>query len=248
MQISKDGITCFTDGASSGNPGPGGYGAVVVNPVRGEVSELGGGKPKTTNNEMELSAVVAALSQMTMNELPITIVTDSSYVMKGATEWYKGWQARDWKTVAGDPVANRELWETLVFLLEQRKSKVSWKLVKGHADTAGNNRADTIATANATGKSIELYRGRLDAYPVSGIETIPETPTASSKTSSSKSGPAYSYLSLLDNVLMRHKTWAECEARVRGQAAKFRKAMSAADEKEIVTGWGLDPKTLDSAS
>lgn len=241
MQISQNGITCFTDGASSGNPGPGGYGAVIVNPVRGEVSELGGGKPKTTNNEMELSAVIAALSSLYGNTLPITIVTDSSYVLKGATQWLEGWKARDWKTSTNTPVANRHLWETMDDLLTECAGRISWKLVKGHADTAGNNRADVIATSHATGKHETLYRGRLDGYSVQNILEIPTgTGASTSKTSSSKSGPAYSYLSLVDGKLEKHKTWAECEARVRGVAnTKYRKAMSADDEAAIIKDWGL---------
>lgn len=241
MRIAQDGITCFTDGASSGNPGPGGYGAVIVNPVRGEVSELGGGKPKTTNNEMELSAVIAALSALYGNALPITVVTDSSYVMKGATQWLPGWKSRDWKTAANTPVANRHLWETMDQLLAEHQGKISWKLVKGHADTTGNNRADVIATSHASGKPETLYRGRLDAYPIPDIQEIPVgTGAPSSKTSSSKSGKAYSYLSLVDGKLEKHQTWAQCEARVRGVAnTKYRKAMSAEDEAAIIAEWGM---------
>jgi ribonuclease HI len=243
MIIPEKTLICFTDGASSGNPGPGGWGAIIVNPVRDEVSELGGGKPRTTNNEMELSAVVAVLASLVANELPAMIVTDSSYVLKGATLWAKNWQARGWTTAAGDPVANRELWETLVSLLAARQAPLSWALVKGHVGIPGNERADVIATANAKGVNETLYRGRLDEYPIKNILEIPDAATQSAaRKASSKSTPAHSYVALVDGNVSYFKTWAECESAVKGKSgAKFKKSTSPENEAEIIAGWGVDP-------
>ena len=235
-------LVIFTDGSSLGNPGPGGYGSVIVFQQLDEVIELGGNKVKTTNNEMELSAVIAALSQSTFNTADVEIFTDSSYVINGITKWVYGWEKNGWKTQAKEDVANKALWQTLIGLVRAREtsSKVSWNYVPGHVGVTGNERCDEIATSFASGKPSALYRGKLSAYGRDILNfTIDEKLKAEKSASKSKSSAkAYSYLSFVDGVAMRHATWAECEARVKGRPAKFKKSTSAENEGEILKEWG----------
>jgi ribonuclease HI len=156
-------ITIFTDGAARGNPGPGGWGAIIAHEDR--VVEIGGPSTgDTTNNKMELTAAIEALQSVGYEE-PITLYTDSEYVKKGITEWVVGWQKNDWKTSQKKPVENQELWWALI---EASKDKpLEWKVIRGHAGVPGNERCDIIATAFADRESIELYNGTREAYTVS---------------------------------------------------------------------------------
>jgi len=133
-------IIIYTDGACKGNPGPGGWGALLV--CGEHERELFGGEPLTTNNRMELIAVIEAL-QALRSQLPVTIYTDSQYVQKGITEWLAGWRARGWKTAARKPVKNADLWQQLADLADG--FEISWRWVRGHAGHAGNERADALA-------------------------------------------------------------------------------------------------------
>lgn len=146
----------YTDGACLGNPGPGGWG-LVVNFTDGSVVELGGAQAKTTNNRMEMQAAIAALKilETTAQSQPVTLYTDSEYVKKGVTQWVAGWKKRGWKTAKGEPVLNRELWETLDRL---NCDRVDWQYVRGHSGDEGNERADAIARAFASGTSLNLQR------------------------------------------------------------------------------------------
>lgn len=235
-------LVIFTDGSSLGNPGPGGYGCVMVFHQLDEVIELGGNKIKTTNNEMELSAVIAGLSQSIFNTSDVEIFTDSSYVINGITKWVHGWEKNGWKTQAKEDVANKALWQTLVGLVRERetKSKVSWNYVPGHVGVIGNERCDEVATGFAGGKPPTLYRGKLSAYGRDILNfTIDESlKKTKSETRAKSNAKAFSYLSLVDGVAMRHTTWSECEARVKGKKAKFKKSISADNEKEILSEWG----------
>ena len=112
----REQIVAFTDGAASGNPGPGGWAAVVVTP-QGHVTELGGGAAHTTNNKMELTGAIKALEHIAREPQPVRIYTDSSYVIKGITQWVWNWQRRGWKTAEGGDVLNRDLWEQLLSLV-----------------------------------------------------------------------------------------------------------------------------------
>lgn len=237
-------LIIFTDGSSLGNPGPGGYGVVLVFPVLDEVIELGGMKPHTTNNEMELSAVVAALSYSVDNTAPTEIYTDSSYVVNGITKWVKGWESNGWMTKDKKPVSHKELWQQLVELVKQREADapLSWKVLPGHVGIAGNERADEIATDLAKGNNPTMYRGRLSQYAIDILNFDIDPKMAAQKAgkkTTKNTGKAYSYLSLIDGDLQRHQTWAECEARVKGQNAKFRKALSPENEREIMEEWGV---------
>lgn len=151
-------ITIYTDGASRGNPGPGGWGAIVT--YNDKVVELGGGEAHTTNNRMELTATIKALESISSEA--VTIHTDSEYVTKGMTEWIKRWQKKGWKTRGRKPVLNQDLWQKLLLLTGGRE--VEWKYVAGHSGVPLNERADEIATSFADNVVPSLYHGPRDKY------------------------------------------------------------------------------------
>lgn len=133
-------VVIYADGACKGNPGPGGWGAWIS---MGEHSkELCGGEPVTTNNRMELMAVIRAL-QALKRACDVKVYTDSVYVQKGMTEWIVAWKKRGWRTADKKPVKNDDLWQELDAIAQQHK--VEWLWVKGHAGDAGNERADALA-------------------------------------------------------------------------------------------------------
>lgn len=243
-------IVIFTDGACSGNPGPGGYGSILSTPD-GKVCELGGGERDTTNNRMEMLAAIRALELIEpAPQQTVLLYTDSTYMIKGITQWVIGWRSRGWKSAEGKDVANRDLWEELLRQVGRLKpTKIEWKYVRGHAGIPGNERCDVIAVAFAKGTVCDLYDGPRDGYTIN-IDALPESmeaPERSSKSSSSKGskssgGGPTTYLSYLQGVVMRHSTWAACERRVKGRPAKFKKAKSTHEESEILISWGLDPK------
>lgn len=242
-------IIVFTDGAAKGNPGPGGWGAIVVTPDQ-HIMELGGGSPHTTNNRMELSGAIAALEHVAKQPGPVAIYTDSTYLIRGITQWVWSWRKRGWKTAEGGDVLNRELWEQLSHLVGARaRGDVKWHWVRGHVGTPGNERADEISVAFALQQPANLYVGPLERYPLPILHLPDDTalPARTSGAVSPAKSPraAYSYVSVLNGIPMRHVTWAECERRVKGQpGARFKKATSAADESAILLGWGIDPSRM----
>ncbi len=142
-------LIAYTDGACSGNPGPGGWG-VVLRAMDGDrvvkEKELFGGEAKTTNNRMELQAAIGALGALEKSSA-ITIVTDSVYLKDGIQKWLQGWKANGWKTAAKKPVKNQDLWEQIDAL--NQKHDVVWQWIKGHAGHEGNERADLLARQGA---------------------------------------------------------------------------------------------------
>lgn len=237
-------ILIFTDGACSGNPGPGGWAAIIATP-EGEVTELGGRRDQTTNNEMEMLAAVEALKKIQEDRRPVVFYTDSTYLIRGITQWIWGWLKKGWKTAEGNEVSNQRLWKDLLQLTQGRGSegKVSWHYSRGHVGTPGNERCDEIAVAFSQKKWIELYRGSLLKYHVA-IYDLPEDSTLPDMKPKQEKKAAYSYLSNLGGVVYRHRDWASCERRVKGQSgAQFKKAMSADDEPVILKSWGLSDKT-----
>ena len=134
--------TIYTDGACSGNPGPGGWGAVIFD-NNNKQKNISGSEENTTNNRMELSAAIMALEEVNSNS-EITIYTDSTYVKNGITEWVLKWKENGWKNSNKEPVKNKDLWEKLDNLCEQ--NTINWKWVKGHASNKYNNLADELAT------------------------------------------------------------------------------------------------------
>jgi len=135
-------IEIYTDGACKGNPGPGGWGVLLRSGPT--VKELYGGERSTTNNRMELMAVIQALEAL-KRPCNVTLYLDSQYVLKGITEWLPGWKAKGWKTASKQPVKNQELWQRLDALLQQGGHDVDWRWVRGHNGDAGNERADALA-------------------------------------------------------------------------------------------------------
>jgi ribonuclease HI len=233
-------ILIYTDGACSGNPGPGGWASVIAYP-EGQIKELGGYKSQTTNNEMEIMAALRALVQVRNRNEDILLYSDSVYLIRGITQWIWGWRKKGWKTAEGHDVSNRELWKKLAFEVMDRKSKseIEWKYSRGHRGIAGNERCDEIAVAFSQKKAISLYEGPLLKYSVAVYDLPPDEPLPEMKPKAEK-GAAFSYLSFVGREVYRHQSWSSCERRVKGQSgAKFKKAVSAEDEKSILSAWGL---------
>jgi ribonuclease HI len=135
-------VIIYTDGACKGNPGPGGWGVLLRS---GAVEKtLHGGERETTNNRMELTAVIEALKAL-KRPCQVTLYLDSEYVRKGVTEWLAGWKAKGWKTAAKQPVKNVDLWQALDALVQGGGHRIDWRWVKGHAGDPGNERADALA-------------------------------------------------------------------------------------------------------
>lgn len=224
-----DTITIFTDGAAKGNPGRGGYGVVITDGVT--VTELGGHKPLTTNNEMELTAVVKALEHIQPTTATVHIYTDSKYVVEGATGWVYGWLNNGWQTKAKTEVANKALWQALLPLL--KTTTIEWHKVPGHVGIIGNERVDEIASTMAETGSYKLYSGPQAAYGHDLANTTYDDTKKQDRSDARKrqAQKAYSYISKVDGVVKIHATWAECEARVKGvKGARFQKTLSREDE------------------
>jgi ribonuclease HI len=161
-------ITIYTDGSSRGNPGPGGWGAIILTPI--EVIELGGRENLTTNNRMELLGAIMGLKEIDKEAKEVEVCTDSQYVKKGMTEWIDGWIKKGWKGSTKKPVLNQDLWQALKDEEDRLKSigvRVTWKYVPAHVGVVMNERADTIATMCADdAKDLRLYRGTRSDYTV----------------------------------------------------------------------------------
>lgn len=244
-------VIIFSDGASRGNPGPGGWGTIVVydsnlmskklnlkseGDAKGAmVKELGGRETHTTNNRMELTAALEGLQLLQQKEIKnvlVTIYTDSSYTINGITKWVYGWQKNGWRTKEKKEVLNKGLWEAL--LGAASCYEVEWKLLPGHAGIPANERCDEIATTYADGKKPTLFSGPKKDYRVSLSIQIDAQKMQDKNRQRAK---AYSYVSLVDGVVKTHKTWADCEARVKGKSAKFKKVLSADEETRLIAEW-----------
>jgi len=145
-------VVIYTDGACKGNPGPGGWGAMLS--TGGNVKELFGGELATTNNRMEMTAVIEALAAL-KRPCRVTLYVDSQYVLKGMTEWIKGWKARGWRTASKEPVKNVDLWQKLDALVSGSGHAIEWVWVRGHDGDPGNERADVLAN-----KGVDLALSR----------------------------------------------------------------------------------------
>lgn len=233
MNKHEHAIAIFTDGSSRGNPGPGGWAAVIV--AGGSVIELGGAEKETTNNRMEITAAVRALEHTKAGH-QIELHTDSSYLINGITKWIAGWKRNGWKTKTKADVLNRDLWEELHEFVQDRS--VKWIYVGGHIGVLGNERCDHIATAFADGRPPKLYSGPLSAYDLPDVLDVShdQERMKSKKSDSARArGKAYSYVSMVNGLVETHKTWAECEARVKGtKGARYKKAMDPVEEMEII--------------
>jgi ribonuclease HI len=145
-------IEIYTDGACKGNPGPGGWGVLLK--AGGTEKELFGGELATTNNRMELMAVIQALSAL-KRPCEVTLFLDSQYVLKGITEWLPGWKSKGWRTASKQPVKNVELWQQLDALVQEGGHRIDWRWVRGHNGDPGNERADALAN-----RGVDLAQGR----------------------------------------------------------------------------------------
>ena len=152
-------ITIYTDGSSRGNPGPGGWAAIILDDK--SVKEIGGKEERTTNNRMELTGAIKALEAIS-NKQEAVIYTDSEYVMKGITEWVHNWQRKNWKTAAKKPVLNQDLWQKLLEVCEGKD--IRWKYVAGHSGDKLNDKCDEIATEFADSLNPKLYNGPKEKY------------------------------------------------------------------------------------
>ena len=145
-------VEVYTDGACKGNPGPGGWGVLLQSGEK--TRELFGGELVTTNNRMEMTAVIQALQALS-RPCAVTLFLDSQYVLKGITEWLPGWKARGWRTAAKAPVKNIDLWQQLDALVAGSGHKIDWRWVRGHNGDPGNERADALAN-----RGVELALGQ----------------------------------------------------------------------------------------
>lgn len=250
-------IKIYTDGSSIGNPGPGGWAAVIY--FDNKVKELGGyGGDESTNNKMEINSSIEALKFVYENifnkdeDIKIEICSDSAYLINGITKWIFGWMKNGWVNKMEDEVANRDLWEKLHFYTS--KMKVSWSKVAGHSGVHVNERCDIIANGFATKEDVKLFDGDESEYEKavnlgerrSSSKTKGQFKNTESKglsdmnnivTVSKKPKSGY-YISYVNQILMKHETWTECEARVKGvKGAKFKKVKDLMEEEAVVKQW-----------
>jgi ribonuclease HI len=141
---SRPGVELYTDGACSGNPGPGGWAFILRHPSSGKEREGAGAELVTTNNRMELRAVIEGLSALTASSV-VDLTSDSQYVLNGLREWMPQWKRRGWRTAANKPVKNQDLWEQLDLLLQRHEVRFHW--IRGHNEHPENERADRLAVA-----------------------------------------------------------------------------------------------------
>ncbi len=213
-------IRIVTDGACRGNPGPGGWAALIVR--SGNAEEIGGHVAHTTNNRMELMAAVEGLRRVPPNA-QVQISTDSTYLIDGATQWLHAWKRRKWLTLDEQPVQHQDLWQELEQLAGRR---VQWNHVRGHTGDPENERVNALAQAFADNRSAPFGTKR-----PAGI--LPDGQPR--------------YLSLVAGRLMRHTTWEECKVRVHGvSATKYKKCSSYAEELTTIQGWGLSAADLEA--
>ena len=239
--MNKNEILAFTDGASRGNPGAGGYGAVAL--VGGEmIKEWGGHQDNTTNNKMELLAVIELVRGLVGKKEMLVIHTDSGYVLNGITKWIFNWKRNNWITKGETEVLNRDLWEDLDCVVGEYKNTgdITWVHVPGHSGLLGNEQADKIATAFADKKDYKLYDGKFSDYGID-ISNVVIDKEKNAKRSAAKKrarSKAYSYVSCVEGEIKIDKDWGTCESRVRGKkGVKFKKTLSKKEEDALIKEW-----------
>lgn len=220
------GAVAYTDGSCLGNPGPGGWGIRLLHPD-GTVKEFGAAVAQTTNNQMELQAVIAALEHL--GDLPnLTVYTDSRYVIDGLTKWLPNWRRRGWMTATGTAVKNRDLWQRLAQLAPPR---VNWQHVRGHSGNPNNERVDDIARAFASGQVPQLFCGQVGAPGDPVQEGVASHAVSARRVLSRPQAPTFSkprYVSIIRGHVAIDDDWPSCEARVRGiSGAKYKKVRTS---------------------
>ncbi len=246
--MKKNEIIIYTDGSSLGNPGPAGWGSVLIFPDK-KVIELGGREKESTNNRMEITAGIMALKEIEKRKVKaktIKIHTDSSYVLNGITMWIYAWVKNNWITKTKESVLNQDLWEKL-FKVEnnlKHQYKIEWVKVSGHSGVHLNERCDAIATSNAGNNTTILFRGNLKDYeklfgPVAQTQGV-QSSTLNKTKNKNKGKIAYSYVSFVAGKMHSDKTWSECEKRVKGKSgAKYKKVFSKEEESDLIAEWTL---------
>jgi ribonuclease HI len=190
---------------------------------------------------MELRAAIEAVRAVA-GWPAATIIADSQYVLKGITSWVAGWKRKGWVTSTGQPVVNQDLWEELDSLADNR---LTWEWTRGHSGDPGNERCDEIAAWFSSSVAPLARRGarprsaRASAAHANGKPAAPGSPPGKVPP------PGTTYLSLVDGILQRHSTWADCERRVRGvRSARYKKVRTAAEEQETLSKWGVTEADL----
>jgi ribonuclease HI len=246
--MKKNEIIIYTDGSSLGNPGPGGWGAVVsINNEK--IIEIGGRENESTNNRMEITAAIEALHLVEKRKIEsktIIIHTDSSYLLNGITLWIYAWVKNNWKTKLGDSVLNKDLWEILYKVHSNLKNKyeIEWVKVSGHKGVHLNERCDEIATGFSSQSLPILFTGNLKDYErlfgVSLEDHKGEKTKIKKVFKKDSKEKAYSYVSMISGKIFVDKTWDACEKRVKGKSgAKYKKVFSKEEEKELIGLWSL---------
>lgn len=242
----KKEVIIYTDGASRGNPGKGGWGAILMTDK--QVVELAGRRDDATNNQMELEAAVQSLSYAIKHFKGYSVVlhADSAYVLNGLNSWLDGWVRNKWITATTKkPVENKAYWQKLLVYRDELGRNLQLVKVAGHSGHEYNDRCDELAVAAALGKKPTLFKGTFTAYIARLAEMPPKSVQKSAQGGSASdrkksSGPAYSYVSLVNGKVYTDKTWAACEKRVKGtKGAKYKKVFSKAEETELVQDYTL---------
>lgn len=253
-------IEIYTDGSSRGNPGPGGWGALIIVKSKSstenwkdkaKVIEIGGKDAHTTNNCMELTGALRALEEIKNRSVKgnVAIHTDSAYLLQGIESWVYAWEKNGWKTKDGSDVANQDIWKKLLAITYKakltREREIIWQKVKGHEGVVANERVDDIATRSALGEHVILFTGTLSDYEklygidlgieMDKLQTHEKLNPKATKKKSKSTKPAYSYVSVVGGRIHMDSTWADCEKRVKGKkGAKYKKVFSKEEENALI--------------
>jgi len=224
----------FTDGACSGNPGPGGYGYLWLSPDF-KVFEGGGFSPDSTNNQMELTAILEGIRARPKDALSITLYTDSRYALDGLTKYLHRWVKNGFKTTTQTSVKNETIWQQLYNeILNQNEFRITYQWVKGHAGIPLQERVDDIA------RLYSLSMGAPTPIHLRQGESVDPVLHAQAGQVPKKSFDAY-YLVYKNNHLSRYSTWEDCKKAVSGEAkVRYKKIHRAEEEQECMRKWGLE--------
>ena len=214
----------YADGACSGNPGRGGWAALIRTPDG--IREIVGFDANTTNNRMELQAAIEGLRTLPPT-VPATVISDSEYLIKGMTQWLMGWKNRNWRTAAKKPVENRDQWEALDAL---DGGRVNWRWVRGHSGDLNNERVNALAQRETRGSRL--------ASEV-GASVVVASSNASNGESGNSPAEFQCYLSLVNEIPARHSTWESCNSRTHGRRAKTKKCYSLDEVQNVLLSWNL---------
>ncbi len=247
MNLKSNKYVIFADGACSGNPGPGGWGAVLYSP-KGIIKELGGFSQSTTNNKMELSAAIESLKYLKSVNSEIIFYTDSSYVLNGITKWVWGWLKKDWKSSQGQDVSNKDFWIELLNCIKNKK--IDWRYCPGHSGITGNEIADQIAVSFSKTQYYNLYYGSEESYshtifPLPELYPIPSM-GGTNTNFNKKSNEKPFYLSYSNGVVFLHNDWSSCQSCTQGiSGAKYKKLKNQDEVNATLKSWNLDPQKIE---